>query len=196
MLKKCTTSLLVALTVFSSSYAWEEHQGIEAKKKPPATKPGPPGPPGPQGPPGPPGVFHVSYASAYGERQTIDSNHVFIPITFEHQRTTSIGMEHPVSNQYERFKIQNSGVYHIGWAITATSESDDEIEISLFNVTQGAPFQSDTLGKASLVANQAQVISGQTIVPLTAGTLFELQVASYFGNALIQPSITVMQIAP
>lgn len=195
MLKKIASITLCTLVVAAQIYAWENQEAafenaLQAKSK---TKPsGPPGPPGPQGPPG---NLVSNYAAAYGETQHVFAINNYSPIDLGHEQTSPTGVIHPVNGNLARFQVANSGIFHIGWSFSATNIIDDTVSISLFNVSTSSFLEPAPLGVATVQANTTQILSGQMIVALAAGTIFEFQVCSQQGNALITPKATIIRIA-
>jgi hypothetical protein len=175
-------------------------QGIQGQIGPQGIQ----GPIGPIGPQGPPGTLVSNFASSFttGNQQIPTNQATFTPINFNSDQLVPVGIIHPVppGPDFSQFEVQNTGVYLIGWTFTfLNSDGLAFLDVRLFNVSPN-PFSTSTLLVPSGSPNFSATISGQTVIPLTAGTSIRLEVrvpaASAGANVQVaNPSFWIVQIA-
>ena len=157
------------------------------------------GPPGPQGPQGPAGVLTSQFASSYsnGSFVTLGSEDAS-PLFFTSERTPPVGIIHPVDGNPAHFQIVNNGVYFIAWTFSVLKYDGDIVTVHLYNALTKrpltpTPFSTKTIPPSLDGFNE--IISGQTILPLSAGTVIQLQIQTVNGSIqILDPSIIIMQI--
>lgn len=151
------------------------------------------GPTGPQGSTGP--AITSSYVSANGaaQTQTIMSR----PVSFDLPDIAKLNIIHPAGPPPDNsaFKIVNTGIYLIGWNVSlANFTTSEQVFIG---VDLNFSLVPSTRELVNLVTPFFSVISGQTILPLAAGDIIQLQI-THFTSSTIEvenPSFIITQIA-
>lgn len=159
-------------------------QSVVAKCHKPEQGPrGPQGSQGPAGPQGPAGSLVTNYASAASDIQTIIATFANFPINFTDNLVPPVGIVHPYQSDASKFEIIDSGIYQISWTVPVEwdNQFEDVVELFLYDATTATYFLPSPISKgqfdhipASSSTTRFMTLSGQTIVPLSAGTVVQL----------------------
>lgn len=159
-------------------------QLVEAKCHKP--KQGPAGPQGVQGlvgPQGPAGSLVSNYASAASDIQSIIATFARFPINFPDNLVPPVGIVHPYLTDDSKFEIIEDGIYQISWTVPVEWDSilEDVVELFLYDATTATYFLPSPISReqfdnipGSSSTTRFMTLSGQTIVPLSAGTVLQL----------------------
>lgn len=130
-----------------------------------------------------------AYASASATNQHLMLS-VATPITFDQKNISPNGIKHPHKGSFARFNLKQKGLYLISWTINLSwnDASQSAITLDLFDTTTNTSlFQTaKTLpATTTLPKDKYDVISGQTLLALKAGTVLELKAQTTNINAYV-----------
>lgn len=144
--------------------------------------PGAQGPRGPRGPRGPAGAFAQRFAAAHNDAPQVILQLANTPVLFPIDNFTPVGIVHPVAADTSQFQVLNTGLYLITWTMTVAAtviEEPDVFSVRLFNVSSAITIPPDPAASTAIdfaIGIPVFPLSGQTIVPLAAGTIVQLRV--------------------
>jgi hypothetical protein len=180
----------IALTVISLLMAFAFNFPIQAKCKAPIQ--------GPPGPPGSPGGLASNYVSAYAVihdgMQIVPTGDKYFPLSFPRDQFPPVGITHPVGLNSSSFKVHNSGIYLVGWTMMISNSAVSPVLTTL--IVNGKPLNPSPFQVFEVTQPDTTLtLSGHTVIPLTAESIFQLGVSNQEGILEVNiPSLYMMQI--